>query len=42
MSDPRFASGRYDPQEGRPKGVDVTDDMYLFVTTNECQPDRLL
>ena len=38
MSDEKFASGRYNPQEGGPKGIDVTNDMSLFVTTNECQP----
>ena len=38
LSDEQFAAGRYNPQEGGPKGIDVTRDMSLFVTTNECQP----
>ena len=38
LSDEQFALGRHNPQEGGPKGIDVTRDMSLFVTTNECQP----
>ena len=38
LSDEQFTLGRYNPQEGGPKGIDVTRDMSLFVTTNECQP----
>jgi hypothetical protein len=38
LSDEEFSSGRYNPQEGGPKGIDVTRDLSLFVTTNECRP----
>ena len=38
MNDDDFKLGRYNPQEGGPKGIDITNDNSLFVTTNECQP----
>ena len=38
MNDHDFKLGRYNPQEGGPKGIDITNDNALFVTTNECQP----
>ena len=38
ITDEEFLSGRHNPQEGGPKGIDVTRDMSLLVTTNECRP----
>ncbi|HSL74379.1 MAG TPA: hypothetical protein VK853_07925 [Ilumatobacteraceae bacterium] len=37
MDDDTFHRGRYNPQEGGPKGVDLTDDG-LLVVTSEFQP----
>ena len=33
MDEETFLRGRFNPQEGGPKGVDITNDMSVFVTT---------
>jgi DNA-binding beta-propeller fold protein YncE len=38
MKDEDFLRGRYNPQEGGPKGIDISSDMTVFVTTTEYQP----
>lgn len=38
MDEKTYLRGRYSPQEGGPKGVDVTSNMGMFVTTCHNQP----
>ena len=38
MKEEAFLYGRYNPQQGGPKGIDVHDDLGLVVTTCETQP----
>jgi len=38
MEEDNFLRGRYNPQEGGPKGIDISKDMAVFVTTSEHQP----
>src|SRR5574337_1675329 len=33
MDEKTFLRGRYSPEEGGPKGVDITNNMSMFVTT---------
>ena len=33
-----FLRGKYNPQEGGPKGIAISDDMAVFATTSEHQP----
>jgi DNA-binding beta-propeller fold protein YncE len=38
MSDDVFRRGRNNPQEGGPKGIDISNDASVLAVTNECQP----
>ena len=38
MDDATFLRGRYNPEEGGPKGIDVDRDMSVLATTCEHQP----
>lgn len=37
LNEETYLRGRYNPMEGGPKGLDISNDMTVFVTTNECQ-----
>jgi DNA-binding beta-propeller fold protein YncE len=37
MSSEAFARGRHNPQEGGPKGIDISEDTNVLVVTCECQ-----
>jgi len=38
MDDARFERGRYNREEGGPKGIDIDPGMNVVVVTSECQP----
>jgi hypothetical protein len=38
MDDAAFERGRYNPEEGGPKGLDVDAGSRVLVVTSECQP----